>query len=126
MAAEESQIAAVERHFGVRFPADYRGFLLTRGSTSGFVSPGRTYLEIHPIDQVIPVNDNVNMQARFPGAIAIGGNGAREMLTYDFRQAPPPLVLLDFSAGDWSDALQQAESLTALLAVLPGRGWKFV
>ena len=65
--------------------------------------------------------------AFYPGAKigVIGGNGAREMLTYDFRQAQPPLVLIDISAGSWSDALYQAPSLTALLAQLPGRGWSF-
>jgi hypothetical protein len=47
------------------------------------------------------------------------------MLTYDFRSAEPPLVLLDITAEDWSAALCQAPSLTALLAQLPERGWLF-
>jgi len=123
--AHEDQIADVERRFGVRFPADYRGFLLTRGSMEGFISPARTYLVLHAIDEIIPMNEAGDIEARFPGGVVIGGNGAREMLTYDFRQAQPPLVLIDISAGSWSDALYQAPSLTALLAQLPGRGWSF-
>jgi hypothetical protein len=39
--------------------------------------------------------------------------------------AEPPLVLLDITAEDWSAALCQAPSLTALLAQLPERGWLF-
>jgi len=47
------------------------------------------------------------------------------MLAYDFRQGQSPLVLLDLTAQDWSDAVYQASSLTALLAQLPERGWLF-
>jgi len=39
MAATESQIAEIERKFGVRLPDDYRGFLLTRGSMDEFLPP---------------------------------------------------------------------------------------
>jgi len=47
------------------------------------------------------------------------------MLTYDFRHGEPPLVLLDVAAENWSAAIHQALSLTALLAQLPQRGWVF-
>jgi hypothetical protein len=43
------------------------------------------------------------------------------MLAYNFRQGQSPLVLLDLTAQDWSDAVYQASSLTALLAQLPER-----
>ena len=38
MLASEEQIAEVERYFGVRFPNDYRHFLLTRGAMKKFVT----------------------------------------------------------------------------------------
>ncbi|MET9728127.1 hypothetical protein [Streptomyces zaomyceticus] len=47
------------------------------------------------------------------------------MLTYDFRRTPPPLVLLDVSAQDWSSAIHQATSLSALLEQFPETGWKW-
>jgi len=78
-----------------------------------------------PIDDVIPVNDACEIQRRFPGAIVIGSDGSREMLAYDFRQGQSPLVLLDITTQDWSDAVYQAISLTALPAQLPERGWLF-
>jgi len=125
MAASESQIAEIERRFGVRLPDDYRRFLLTRGSMSEFLPPANSYLQIGPVDDVIPVNDAGDIQRRFPGALIIGSDGSREMLAYDFRQGHSPLVLLDITAEDWSDAIYQALSLTALLAQLPERGWLF-
>jgi hypothetical protein len=125
MTANEAKITHVERHFGVRFPDDYRTFLLTRGAMDEFVPPANAYVVIHAIGEVIPINEAGLIQERFPRAVVIGGNGSREMLTYDFRGAVPSLVLLDISAEDWSAALYQAPSLPALLAQLPERGWLF-
>jgi hypothetical protein len=125
MAASESQIAGIERRFGVRLPDDYRHFLLTRGSMSEFFPPANSYVEIGPVDDVIPVNEAGDIQRRFPGALVIGSDGSREMPAYDFRQGQSPLVLLDITAQDWSEAVYQASSLTALLAQLPERGWLF-
>ncbi len=125
MAASEDQIAEIECRFGVHLPDDYRRFLLTRGSMSEFLPPANSYVQIGPIDDVIPVNKAGDIQRRFPGALVIGSDGSREMLAYDFRQGQSPLVLLDLTAQDWSDAVYQASLLTALLAQLPERGWLF-
>lgn len=126
MVASEAQIAEAERHFGVRFPADYREFLLTRGKISEFLPPpARPFVTIDAIEEIVSLNAAGFIQERFPGAVVIGGDGSREMLTYDFRQDPPSLVLLDITAEDWSDAISQAASLTALLKQLPERGWLF-
>jgi SMI1 / KNR4 family (SUKH-1) len=125
MATSEDQIAEIECRFGVRLPDDYRRFLLTRGSMSEFLPPADSYVQIGPIDDVIPVNKAGDIQRRFPGALVIGSDGSREMLAYDFRQCQSRLVLLDLTAQDWSDAVYQASSLAALLAQLPERGWLF-
>ena len=125
MLASEEQIAEVERYFGVRFPNDYRHFLLTRGAMKKFVTPAKAYVEIHPVQDIISLDEAGFIQQRFPGAVVIGGDGSREMLTYDFRQNPPSLVLLDITAEDWSYAIHQAPSLAAFLEQLPKRGWLF-
>ena len=76
MAASEDQIAEIECRFGVRLPDDYRRFLLTRGSMSEFLPPADSYVQIGPIDDVIPVNKAGDIQRRFPGALVIGSDGA--------------------------------------------------
>jgi hypothetical protein len=125
MAASEDKIVEVERHFSVRFPEDYRRFLLTHGSMSQFLPPANSYLSLYPIEEVIPFNEAGDIQERFPGAIVIGGDGSREMLAYDFRHDQATLVLLDITAEDWSEAIPQASSLMALLEQFPERGWVF-
>src|SRR5215470_3663481 len=119
MAATENQIEEIERRFGVRLPDDYRHFLLTRGSMDEFLPPANAYLSLYPIDEITSVNEEADIQSRFLGAFVIGGDGSRERLTYDFRHGQSPLVLLDITADDWSAAIYQAASLTALLEELP-------
>jgi len=50
---------------------------------------------------------------------------AVEVVAYDFREDPPALVLLDITGDDWTAALYQAPSLTALLEQFPQLGWSF-
>jgi len=62
MAASEAQIAEVERHFGERFPHDYRRFLLTRGTMSECLPPANAYATIYPVEEIIPVNEAGSIQ----------------------------------------------------------------
>ncbi|WP_330461065.1 SMI1/KNR4 family protein [Streptomyces sp. NBC_00820] len=125
MSSKDDAITQAERHFGVRFPEDYRRFLATQGSMSRFVPPADDFLMINDVAELVDVNEAGEFQQRFPGSLAIGGDGSREILTYDFRQELPPLVLLDVSAQDWSSAIHQAVSLSALLQQFPESGWKW-
>ena len=123
MTAIDEQIEQVERRFGVQLPEDYRLFLRSRTGMSQFVPPADDYLMLDSADELIDINEAGEFQERFPGSLVIGGDGARELLTYDFRQSPPPLVLLDTAASDWSAAIPQAPSLTVFLDQFPETGW---
>ncbi|WP_329274822.1 SMI1/KNR4 family protein [Streptomyces sp. NBC_00691] len=125
MGSSEDRIAQVEKHFGVRFPQDYRDFLGTTGSLRQFVPPADDFLVIDALEELIGANEAGEFQERFPGAVVIGGDGSRELLVYDFRQATPVLVTLDVSAEDWSSAIHQATSLSALLEDFPRTGWQW-
>src|SRR5262245_6981731 len=122
-AATDAQIIALESRFGYSLPLDYRNFLSTQGSLREFV--GECFLDLMPIDQIVPNNEAGDIQERFPGASVIGGDGSRELLTYDFREGRGSLVLLDITAEDWSAAIPQAPNLTAFLEQFPVRGWSF-
>jgi len=121
----ETQLAEVEQHFGIRLPDDYRWYILQVGGTDGFVYPADNYLVLYPADQLAALDEAGAHQQRFPGGLAIGGDGSREILFYDFRHDPPPLVLLDVTAENWTAAIFQASSLTEFLDLFPKRGWLF-
>lgn len=88
MSSNDDQIAQAERRFGVRFPEDYRHFLAHQRNMARFVPPADDFLMINAIAELIEVNEAGDFQERFPGSAVIGGDGSREMLTYDFRQEP--------------------------------------
>jgi hypothetical protein len=122
--ATDAEVKTLENYVGARLPDDYRDFLLTQRSMEKFFGEV-AFLQLYPADQIIPINEAGEIQSRFPGALVIGGDGSREMLTYDFRDGGANLVLLDITAEDWSAAVFQAPSLTALLKSLPTTGWLF-
>ncbi len=123
MSEIDQQMTQVERRFGVQLPEDYRLFLRSRTSMSEFVPPADDYLMPASADELIDINEAGEFQERFPGSLVIGGDGARDLLTYDFRRSPPPLLLLDTSASNWSAAIPQAPSLTIFLDQFPETGW---
>ncbi|WP_329317874.1 SMI1/KNR4 family protein [Streptomyces sp. NBC_01715] len=125
MRSNDDTITQAERHFQVRLPEDYRHFLVTEGTMARFVPPTDDFLMIHAAEELIEINEAGEFQDRFPGSVVIGGDGGRELLTYDFRQEPPSLVLLDHSAQDWSSAIHQAPSFSALLERFPETGWQW-
>lgn len=121
----EGVLAEVERALGVQFPSDYRAFIASRGGVDEFVPPAGDFLSIYAQGRLIELNAAAEAAERFPGGVIIGGDGSREMLTYDFRQQPPPLVLLDITAEGWDAAIHQAPSFAALMAEFPTTGWRF-
>ncbi|WP_262283438.1 SMI1/KNR4 family protein [Micromonospora sp. MA102] len=121
----EKALAEVERALGVRFPSDYRTFIVSSGGVDEFVGPAGDFLSIYAPDRLIEMNEAADAAERFPGGVIIGGDGGREMLTYDFRRQPPPLVLLDITAEGWDAAIHQAPSFAALMAEFPRTGWRF-
>jgi hypothetical protein len=119
-------LVRLEQRFGVQLPDDYRQLVL-QAADDGYEldATDGSFLVLYLPDQLVGLNDSGDYQQRFRGGLAIGGDGGREILLYDFRQHLPRLVLLDITAESWEDALFQAYSLTELLDQFPQTGWLY-
>lgn len=62
----------------------------------------------------------------YPGLVIIGSDGASEMIGYDTRKDPPPVVLVNVVSEGWHEACWQATSLSELLTDLrSGKRFRF-
>jgi hypothetical protein len=112
--ATSNDITEAEERLGVRFPDDYRSFLLFRNGVKGWF--GEVYVELNSVDDVVELTEVHDHQLSLPGLVFIGGDGAREAVGYDFRKVPPPVVLIGLVSDGWQDASLQAPSFTEFMA----------
>ncbi|MFE0632057.1 hypothetical protein ACFW3D_34540 [Streptomyces sp. NPDC058864] len=116
-------IRRLEQEFGASFPQDYKDFVAGDPDATARWSSTGDCLVLDPLTEVPGINEAAGLAGRLPGGVVIGGDGSRELLVYDVRQQPPPLLLVDGCAESWADAIPQAESLTALLGQFYEQGW---
>ena len=119
----EDHVRVIEARFTCKLPTDYVEFIRSSGSIDQDFPEG--WLMLYPIDQIIGFSEAGELQSRCPGAVVVGGDGSREMLAFDMRQSPPPLVLFDITAASWADAFFQAPSFAEFIASFPQVGWRF-
>jgi hypothetical protein len=111
-----------ERELGVSLPSDYRDFL--RGQDGYAASYGGAYVEIYSLAAMLAANrDLADLQrAACPGLVVFGSDGSREVLGWDYRTDPPPVVLVSITTESWADALPQAPDFGTLLTQLRATG----
>jgi SMI1 / KNR4 family (SUKH-1) len=110
LGASDQELAAAEAVLGLFLPSDLRQALHSRNGSEQW--HGDIFLMMYGTPALIEVNQETD---RFPGFLVFGSDGSREMIGYDLRCSPPPVVMLDVTAEDWSEALLQADSLPDFL-----------
>ena len=127
MSVRAEDLAAAESSLGVVLPDDYRD-LLKASDGLGEVMPA-AYLQLWPLAEVVRVNrnDGYGLAKSFPGLVLIGSDGGGELLGFDFRTSPARVVLLNAVSASWTEASEQAASLSTLMASLrAGSSFRFV
>lgn len=95
----------------MQFPEDYRAFLREHdGVARGY---GDAWLILYRADELRELNEGRDDQ---PGLVFIGSDGGGEGVAYDFRQAQPPIFLVNFVSGGWEEAIWQADSFSDFMA----------
>jgi hypothetical protein len=111
-----AEIEAAERRLGpsVRLPDDHREWLMTMNGVEGWF--GDVFVMLYTLDEIVSVTEAAEAEERLPDFVAVGSDGSREIIAYDFRRSPPPLVMVDMVAESWADGLPQAPSLSEFMA----------
>ena len=105
-----AQISAIEQHFGIILPNDYKEFLLF---TNGLASEFGTFDAVEDI----PNDTDVCCKEFFAWAIYIGCDGGGEMFVIDRRQQPLQFGLLPY-IGDDTDFIPLGDTFDEFVACL--------
>ncbi len=81
--APKDLIDSVEQKIGVKFPADYKKFLLMSNGVSGFV--GKSYLLIWALEEIVEINQQASVNEFAPGLILFGSDGGGMSYALDTR-----------------------------------------
>jgi SMI1-KNR4 cell-wall len=118
-AAREEQITVVEGLIGLQFPAEHRRLLLESDGWSTTYGGDTTvqFLGIEDIREryMVLLRDG---PAALQGFVPFASDGSRELIGYDRRVLPAPVVMLDTTAADWSSAKLQGSTFDGFVARL--------
>ena len=94
----KEEIEKVEQKLDVKFPSDYKDFMLL---TNGGEWPiGNSYLRLWNIEELVNSNEDYAVTEFAPGLVIIGSDGGGVAYGYDFRQDQSLLVEVDFIGMD--------------------------
>lgn len=112
----EVGLCRIESDLGLKFPIDYREFLLQFGGGEGFV--GSQYLIFWAADEIGPFNADYEVSEYAPGLLLIGSNGAGEGLAFDLRSERYNIVVVPFIGMSLECAKSIAPTFVELLEKL--------
>lgn len=114
------EVDQIEAAYNVTLPHDYVSFL---NSSERFWSEGEAnYLDFWDAARILTSNRRLPQRESHPGLLVIGTDGSREMIAFDFRRQPPPVVLVDMASSGWTDAFLQAPNFTSFLRQVKEEG----
>lgn len=113
--SRDEQITVVEAMVGVHFPDAHRRLLLEQDGWEA--SYGDTVLRFYGVDEIRTSYLQLLHEgpAGIDGFVAIATDGSRELIGYDQRVDPSPVVMIDITATDWSTARLQGVSFEGFL-----------
>jgi len=99
-------MVAVERQFGIEFPADYKRFMADKDGGEGFV--GSHYLILWRSSELVEFNRDYEVEKYAPGLIFFGSNGGGEAYAFDARSKEKMAIRMVPFVGM---SLQEAEHI---------------
>jgi cell wall assembly regulator SMI1 len=108
-----SAVEQVENVLSFAFPKDYREFIAETDGGEGFVGNG--FLRLWRLEELIPFNQDYEVDEYAPGIFMFGSNGTNEGFGYDIRRSEFSVVQVPFIGMDLDSAIKVADNFTHLL-----------
>lgn len=104
--ATEAELSAVEVAIGRPLAPEHRALLARENGSESW--HGDIFLMIYGTASIVAVQAEIE---RHPGFVVLGFDGSRELIGFDMRADPPPVVMIDITSAGWGEALFQAPNL---------------
>jgi hypothetical protein len=98
--ATKTELDAAEAALGQPLLAEHRALLAKENGSEHWY--GDVFLMIYATESLVAVNREIE---RHPGFLAFASDGSRELIGFDTRATPPPVVMIDITSGGWEEAL---------------------
>ncbi len=110
--ASTGRLTELGQRLGVEFPGDYRRFLEDKNGVDALF--GDAYVSLCSLEALPGLCEWV--AEAVPGLVVIGSDGGGEGVALDFRQSPPPVVLVPLVGGGPEDVRVQASTFSEFMA----------
>jgi hypothetical protein len=110
----EVAIAECEKHFGLKFPDDYRDFMKYSNGGEGFFGPN-SYLRLWKIEELSLMNDGYETANYLPNALLFGTDGGEEAFGFDLRTSQTKIIEVPFVGMEWELAWLLSDSFRGFL-----------
>ena len=77
-----SELEKVEKNYNIDFPDDYKKFILASNGAEGSIGNNK-YLVLYPIDELIEINNEYEVEKNQPGLIYFGSDGGDTSYAFD-------------------------------------------
>ena len=92
--ATQTAIDLMEKHFNVKFPSDYKDFLLFSNGFEGYTKNG--YIVIWGAEEMVQLNEDYHVKEFVSNIVIFGSDGAEDAFAFDTLENKFTIVRLPF------------------------------
>lgn len=112
--ATESEIQAMVSSVKFELPPEFLDLLRFSNGGEGSIALPPLIFCLDEIQEIISLLNEEFYQSQFPNFLFFGGNGGLEMIAFDLRKKPYPIVMIDPISGEES-AIEIAPNITEFI-----------
>lgn len=101
-AGSAEAIAEAEKNLNVKFPQEYKDFILKYNGGEGEIGE-EGYLVVWSVDDIAQYNEDYDVETYNPGLVYFGSDGGDMAFAFDKRTEDMPIVSIPFDAIELED-----------------------
>lgn len=114
---EDLLIEEVEKKIGIKFPYQYRNFILSHNGAEGPIGEN-SYLVVWPIDEIVSLNEEYGVFEFTPEILYFGSDGGEMAYAFDRRGSVLKIVEIPFESINVADAVELSDDFNDFIKMM--------